>query len=311
MRPPKQFYYKKNCLQQLKGFCYTVQTGSISKSAKKMGLNQSTVTLQIQSLERDLKTKLFDRDKKKIKLNKDGEIFYEMISYHLNGIDSSYEEFLRRKNIQTLQINIAAHHVAISHLLPTYIKKFQEQNVGAGIVIKNITANDAIKQLQEDEVDLILYPNINPPGEFLSRVCLSYNPTLIMHKDHPLAKKKDIKLQDISKYNTVRIDKKLISLPLFEEVFEEFGFKTNIEFENGNWEMVKQFVKTGIGLGFVSELYLTKDDKDLICKDLSKYFPVMEYKIITKNGKRLDFLAENFINILLEKDQNINTSISI
>ncbi len=92
----KQFYYKKNCLQQLKGFCNTVQLGNISKAAKKMGLNQSTVTIQIQSLERDLKTQLFDREKKRMKLNQDGKIFYEMISCHINGIDSSYQKFISR-----------------------------------------------------------------------------------------------------------------------------------------------------------------------------------------------------------------------
>jgi len=35
---PKQFYYKRNRLQQIKGFCYTVQSGSMIKSAARMGL---------------------------------------------------------------------------------------------------------------------------------------------------------------------------------------------------------------------------------------------------------------------------------
>jgi len=49
----KQFYYKKNRLQQLKGFYYTVRYGSPSKAAVKMNLVQSSLTMQIQSLERD------------------------------------------------------------------------------------------------------------------------------------------------------------------------------------------------------------------------------------------------------------------
>ncbi len=118
MKLPKQFYYKKNRLQQLKGFYYTVQTGSVSQAAQKMGLNQSTVTLQIQSLERDLKTQLLDRTRKNLKPNPDGEIFYQMVAYYLNGIDSLYEEFLNKKNQLSDTINIATHNVAICHLLP-------------------------------------------------------------------------------------------------------------------------------------------------------------------------------------------------
>ena len=266
-----------------------------------MGLTQSTITLQIQSLERDLKTQLFDRSKKRIKLNKNGQMFYEMVSCHLNGIDSLYDQFANKKNYPQDQISIAVNYAAISHLLPPFIKKFQDQNPDVTISIKNITFEDALKRLQEDEVDFILYPNINPSAEFYSRICFAYDPILIMHKNHPLAQKKDIKLQDISKYNVVRIDKRLISLPLFEEAFKEFKFKTNIDFENGSWEMVKNFVRAGIGLGFVSELYFTKDDEDLVAKKLNNYFPRMEYKLVVKNGKHLSDIAQKFIAILTEE----------
>jgi DNA-binding transcriptional LysR family regulator len=301
MQLPKQFYYKKNCLQQLKGFCNAAQSSNFSKAAHKMGLSQSAITLQIQSLERDLKTKLFDRDKKRIKLNRDGEIFYEMISYHLNGIESSYQEFIKKKNNQNPTIKVAAHHVAISHLLPSYIKNFQAKYPDAKISIKNIALNDAIKRLQEDEIDLILYPNINPSADFLSHASFSYDPVLIMHKDHPLAKKTEVKLQDIGKHNIVRIDPSLITLPLFEEACKKFDFQTNIDFENGSWEMIKNFVREGIGLGFISKLYLTKNDDDLVYKKLDKYFPKAEYSLIAKNGKHLSKEAQEFIDIFLEK----------
>lgn len=304
MNLPKQFYYKKNCLQQLKGFCNVVQLGNISKAAKKMGLSQSTITLQVQSLERDLETKLFDRDKKRIKLNKDGEIFYDMISQHLNGIESSYQEFIKRKNNQQPTIKIAAHHVAISHLLPPYIKQFQEKYPDVKISIKNLAPGDAIKRLREDGVDFILYPGVHAAEEFESHTYFSYDPVLIMHKDHPLAKKSEIKLTDISKHNVVRIDSSLITLPLFEDTFREFGFKTNIDFENGSWEMVKSFVREGIGLGFISKLYITKNDSDLICYDLKKFFPAAEYSLITKSGRHLTQEVMDFIEIV-NKNQNL------
>ena len=77
MQLPKQFYYKHNRLQQLKGFYYTVQAGSsISKAAAKMGLTQSTVSLQIQSLERDLNVKLFERTGKRMKITESGKILF-------------------------------------------------------------------------------------------------------------------------------------------------------------------------------------------------------------------------------------------
>jgi DNA-binding transcriptional LysR family regulator len=89
-----------------------------------MFLNQSTVTLQIQSLERDLKTQFIDRTKRTLKTNPDGKIFYQMIAYYLNGIDGLYEEFLNKKNQFLDKINIATDNVATTYLLPSYINKF-------------------------------------------------------------------------------------------------------------------------------------------------------------------------------------------
>lgn len=304
MVPPKQFYYKKNRLQQLKGFYYTIQTGSVSKAAEKMGLNQSTITLQIQSLERDLDQKLFDRSKKQIKPNQYGLMFYEMVAQQLNGVDSLYEEFWRKKNTKFLKINIAAPYVIISHFLPPSIKKFQEQNPQVILGIKNISSDQAVKELQDGEVDMILYPNIKISEEFYSHTSVKSNPILIMHKTHELAKKRNVTLQDIAKHNVIRIDKELITLPLFEETFKEFKFKTNIEFKNATWEIIKQFVKAKIGLGFVSNLYLTKADTDLAHHDLSKFFPVLDYKLITKNGRNLNSQTREFIKIISDSKSN-------
>ena len=76
---PKQFYYKKNRIQQLKGFYYTAKLGSPSKAAKHMCLGQSTVTMQVQSLERDLNTKLFVKARGNFELTNDGHLLYKKI----------------------------------------------------------------------------------------------------------------------------------------------------------------------------------------------------------------------------------------
>ena len=126
MKLPKQFYYKRNRLQQLNGFYHTVQTGSISKAAKKMNLTQSTITLQIQSLERDLGVELFKRDKKRIKITKEGRMLYICSTPYIQGIDDLFKSFLRNAESEKLStINLAANHVSISYILPKYSKKFK------------------------------------------------------------------------------------------------------------------------------------------------------------------------------------------
>ena len=56
------FYYKKDRLNQLRGFCTTVRCDcSQAKAARKLNVEPATINKQISSLERDLEVKLFDR----------------------------------------------------------------------------------------------------------------------------------------------------------------------------------------------------------------------------------------------------------
>ena len=71
-------YYKQNRLKQLRAFCYTARSGSISQAAELLFLSQPSVTLQIQALERDMNIKLFERRGPQIRLTPEGEALYKL-----------------------------------------------------------------------------------------------------------------------------------------------------------------------------------------------------------------------------------------
>jgi LysR family cys regulon transcriptional activator len=86
MRP---FRYKQNRLHQLKGFCAVVETRSVSKAAGQLNLTQPTVSLQVQSLERDLRTTLFERHGPKIQVTFEGELLYELARPLVGRVDGA------------------------------------------------------------------------------------------------------------------------------------------------------------------------------------------------------------------------------
>jgi DNA-binding transcriptional LysR family regulator len=297
---PKQFYYKRNRLQQLKGFYYTVQEGSPSKAAKIMRLTKSTLTLQIKSLERDLDLELFTKNKNRFKLTKDGEAFYKMAVPYIQGIDGLYERFIFKEKIKNSKIiKIAAHHIAISYLLPKYLKEFHKENPNIKIHICNISKDEATQRLKREEIDLMLYPTSDVPHECRFKPIFKYDPILLMHKDHPLADTEVVSFEDMSNHQLVRIDPKLITLPLFEEAVKTHKIGSNIEFENGNWEMLKHFVQSGDGMALVSTICFEDRDKEtLVAKSMSHYFPPMVYGVMVKKGRYLSSVVQKFVKIM-------------
>lgn len=305
MQLPKQFYYKHNRLQQLKGFYYTVQSGSISKAAAKNGLSQSAITLQIQSLERDLNIKLFERDKKRIKITEAGKLLYMCSAPYVQGIEDLFESFINhaeRKKSNT--INLAANHVSISYILPKYIEKFKSVHGNAEFKIRNLEKGDAIKRLLNDEIDIFIYPILKSelPVELDFIPIVTYQPILLVRKDHPLATKENIVLSDVSKYELIRIDPKFITLPAFEEVIKANNLRSSIEFEMSDWEILKRFVSNNIGVAIISNIVLEGEkNSDLVGRVLTNYFPEMVYGILFKKGKIFTGLTKSFIKTLQEE----------
>lgn len=298
----KEFHYKNNRFQQLKGFYYTVQTGSMSQAAKKMKLSQAAISLQIQSLERDLGVRLLIREKNKISLTKEGRMFYTHAAPYLYCTQGLFEDFIASlKKAKSTTINIAANNVSICYILPKYIKKFEEKHPQVQFEIRNLVKEEAVKRLLNDELDMLIYSMkvSEIPDELDFIPIVEYQPILLTNKDHPLAKKKKIAMADIKKYELLRLDRKFVTIPNFDEVMKHYGLKTKIEFEMANYEILKKFVKAGVGIAIMSSICLEGNiEAELISKDLSDYFPGVLYGIIIKNGKKFHGLADDFIKML-------------
>lgn len=301
----QNFLYKKNRLQQIKGFYYVARCRSISEAARVMNLTQSTVTLQIQSLEKDLGLQLIKRDSKPISLTADGENFYEMACPLMQEFDSVIKSFLDKKNKkEQKKIEIAVHHIAISYAMPKIIKNFKKSNPDSKIFIRNIPASEALKRLKDDQIDLIFYPNLIKNTEIKLIEISSYDPVLIMNKKHPLAKLMINDMKDLKNFDLIRIDHNLIVLPLFEEAVKMHQLAGSIEFENGNWEMLKHFVKENNFAAIVSTICINKNDSDLVVKNLSNLFPKMNYLIGLRSGQSVKPIVQNFIDVI--KNEMLN-----
>jgi DNA-binding transcriptional LysR family regulator len=292
------FHYKKNRLHQIRGFCYAVAFLSMSKAAKELNLTQSTISLQIQSLERDLGFKLLNRSSKTFSLTKEGSDFYKFTCPLFYEFESVVEKFLENnQNKNQKIIDIAVHHIAISYVMPKVIAIFKKKHPNCKIILRNIPPNEAINRLRNDEINLAFYPSAENPPEIEYIKIKSYDPILIMNKHHSLAKKNIKNLKDLKGLDLIRIDRSLITLPLFEEVVKSHDLKGSLEFENGNWEMLKHLVEHNNFIAVVSEICLDKKD-NLIVKNLSKFFPTMNYSLMHKKGHIFSKVEKDFIEII-------------
>jgi len=288
-------YYKQNRLKQLRAFCYTAQTGSVSKAAEKLFLSQPSVSLQIQALERELDTVLFERRGPNIRLSPEGKLLFELASPMVQGVDALPEAFAALcGTVQSGELNIAAGESTILYILPEPLKRFAQRYPGIRIKLHNVTGRDGLAMLRADEVDFAVGSMLDVPDDIAYHPVFTYRPVLITALDHPLAKKRKVTLEDISPHGLILPPRHLSTWRMVDVVFQQHNVEYKVALEAGGWEVIKRYVELGLGVGIVTSICITEGDR-LAQIPLDQYFPKRGYGVVLRKGKFLSPQAKRFI----------------
>lgn len=297
-RSSNRLYYKQNRLKQLRAFCSAAQTGSVSKAAERLYLSQPSVSLQIQALERELKVTLFERRGPKIHLTPDGRNLYELAQPLVHGIDALAETFAAESGrVTSGELSIAAGESTLLYLLPRLVKRFAEEYPGIRIKLQNVTGRDGLAMLRADEVDLAVGSMIDAPDDITYRPIFTYDPVLITPLDHPLARKKPLKLEDVSPYGLILPPRHLSTWRVVDTVFHQHDLDYRVTLEAGGWEVVKKYVELGLGVSIVTSICLSGEER-LAAIPLDRYFPKRSYGVVLRRGKFLTPQARLFIEMM-------------
>lgn len=289
---------RHNRLRQLRAFCQAAQTGSISKAAERLFLSQPSVSLLIKSLEEDLQTMLFERRGPRIELTPAGRILLETAAPLVEGMDRLPELFAARLGeVDGGSLDIAAGESTILYLLPEFLQRFTDEYSQVRVHLHNVTGRDGLKMLRAGEVDFAVGSMIDVPDDILYAPIFSYDPMLITALDHPLAKRKEVTLQDISPCGLILPPRHLSTWHIVDLVFHQHGLEYNVVLEAGGWEVIKKFVAMGLGVSIVTSICLTGNEA-LATKPLSRYFPKRSYGVVMRRGQFVSPQARCFLETM-------------
>ena len=285
-------------MKQLRAFCKAVETRSISKAGEELFLSQPTVSLQIRALERELCVQVFERRGPVINLTPDGKILYDLSKPLITGIDNLSQNFNSQAGkMESGELHITAGQTACMYLLPKYIQRFKEEYPGVHVKLSNNTGKDGRELLKSDVVDFAVGTMVENSEDMVFEEMFEFEPVLITPKDHPLASKKDITLEDISPYGLILPPRELSTWRKVDKIFSDQGISYKVSMEVGGWEVIKTYVEEGMGISIVTCLSLTGKE-NLHAVSLKKYFPKQVYGAVIRRGKFLTPQARGFLEIL-------------
>lgn len=295
-----RFPYKSDRLKPLRAFCQTVRLGSVSRAAEALFVSQPAITLQLQALERELGVTLFERSGRRLSPSREGQLLYELAQPLVAGIDG-LEAVFREKvsGLDSGELNIAANSSTILYLLPKIVENFRREHPDVRLTLHNAVTADGTDLLRSDDVDLAVGSVLDVPADLSYAPVYRFEPMLITPPDHPLAKKRDLRLEDLSPYGLILPPKRLITYRLVDLVFQQNRVPYTVALEVGGWEVIKQYVAMGMGISIIASICLTDADRDrLAARPLDRWFPARSYGVVVRKGKYLSPQARAFIELI-------------
>lgn len=301
-KPPSapRFAYKADRMKPLRAFCQTARLGSVSRAAEALYVSQPAITLQLQALERDLGVRLFERSGRRLTPTREGQLLYDLARPLVEGLDGL--DGLFREKISGLdggELHVAAGSSTILYLLPKIVEAFRAQHPDVRLILHNVTGAGGLDLLRTDAVDLAVGSMLDVPGDLGYAPVYRFDPMLIMPREHPLATKAQLKLEDLSPYGLILPPKRLTTYRLVDLVFQKNRVPYTVALEVGGWEVIKQYVAMGMGISIVTSICLTEADRErLVARSLAKYFPARSYGVVMRKGKFLSPQARAFVDLI-------------
>jgi len=229
-------------------FLIIAQEKSLAGAAKKMGVTHSTVFRKINSLESNIKTKLFFRNNDGYKLTEIGEevlTYVNQVANQVNGIN----QLLDNRNLETKgKIHITAPHNLAYNFLPKYISKFRELYPD---ITLNLSVSNTDYNLSKLEADIAIRATQNPPENVIGKKLFSLKwAAYVADKFIETFGTPDI--DNINEFKVIAADKSLISLSAFRWVEDNIK-KENIIARCNDLMSMSAFALSGIGIALLPD----------------------------------------------------------
>jgi len=238
-------------IESLKVFCDLAETESFTKTAQINSITQSAVSQQISSLERQFKSLLIERSKKRFRLTREGKVLYDYSKQIIQTYDSLFSKLQEIQDIISGTIRVATIYSIGLHDLPPYIKKFLKTYPTVNVHVEYRRSNQVYEDVLSNVVDLglVAYPVRDPKLEMvpLHKDML----VLICHPQHPFAKTKTIKLKDLTGQKFISFEPDIPTRRAIDKILADQNVTVQHAMEFDNIETVKRAVEIDAGIAIV------------------------------------------------------------
>ncbi|KAF1027222.1 MAG: HTH-type transcriptional regulator DmlR [Pseudomonas sp.] len=140
-------------LGDMRLFVEAAALGSLSAGGRKLGLSPAAASARLIKLEAALRTRLFDRTTRQLRLTEEGRFYLQQCSIALAAIDQAEAGLQASQQRVEGVVRISASTDFGRHVLSDWLDAFSAEHPGVRVAL---TLSDALSNLVQDDIDLAI-----------------------------------------------------------------------------------------------------------------------------------------------------------
>lgn len=142
-------------IRQLRAFVAAAETGAISRAAERLRVAQPSVSQQVQRLEADLGTRVFDRLGRGVALTDAGAALLPRARRILAEVDEARASVVGEA-AEGLRLAVGAIPTMAPYLLPRALRRLREERPGCEVAVREDFTENLLEALVEHSIDVAI-----------------------------------------------------------------------------------------------------------------------------------------------------------
>jgi len=278
---------------------------NLTETAKALFTSQPGISKAILELEAELGIDIFARHGKRLRrVTAPGQEVLksiEVILREVSNLKRIGEEFSRQDEGT---LSIATTHSQARYFLPEPIAQLRKRFPKVNISLHQGSPEQVGKMVLEEVADLgLATESLAGVDGLVSLPCYEWHHVVVMPAGHALAQVERISLEDLAMLPLVSYHPSFSGRTRVDQAFAARGLKPNIVLEAIDADVIKTYVRLGLGVGIVAEIAVRDDPLggDLVSRPVGHLFGQNVTRIAFKRGAYLRNFVYAFAEMMSDR----------
>ena len=245
-------------LAQLEAFIQVAHHRSFSRAAEALFLTQPSVTARIQSLEREIGDRLFERTGRSVTLTDAGHAFMPHAQRALTAVQEGTDAIEAVRHGDIGSIRIGASSSIATYALPAVLRQFRAERPRVHVHLSAGLTEDAIEKLIAGEIHVAVTRLTQHP-EVESLHLYNDDLALVVAPDHPFAKRGRATIAEVGKEPFIFFERNSTYHSLIYSMFPRGRVLPESDTEPDLMEATKYMVEAGLGVSILPRISISRE----------------------------------------------------